>query len=211
MLRTVHVCAAGTTGPRFRPRHIPEPSFHYVLTTNRRGAIPTGMTEAGQPLTIDSFPRAIAHVDGDAFFTSVEQSLNPAYVGRPMVTGRERNIIACASYEAKALGIKRGVPLHEAMKICPQLIVLPDDYETYSLVSRRMFNIMRRFTPLVEEHSIDEGFADLTGCRRVHHCSYEQIAQRMKRVISSERCPRSCHSRTASAFHGRGTWWPRDR
>ena len=144
------------------------------------------MTDATQTLMIDSFPRAIAHLDGDAFFTSVEQSLNPAYRGRPMVTGKERNIIACASYEAKALGIKRGVPLHEAIRICPDLIVLPDDYETYSLVSKRMFNIMRRFTPLVEEHSIDEGFADLTGCRRVHHCSYEEIAQRMKQEVCQE-------------------------
>ncbi len=144
------------------------------------------MTAATKPLTLDSFPRAIAHVDGDAFFTSVEQSLNPAWRGKPMVTGKERNIIACASYEAKALGIKRGVALHEALKICPDLIVLPDDYETYSLVSKRMFNIMRQFTPLVEEHSIDEGFADLTGCRRVHHCSYEEIAQRMKQAIQAE-------------------------
>lgn len=137
-------------------------------------------------ITLESFPRAIVHVDGDAFFTSVEQSLNPQWRGRPMVTGAERNIIACASYEAKALGIKRGIALHEAKKICPDLIVLPSDYETYSLASKRMFNIMRTFTPLVEEHSIDEGFADLTGARRIHHCSYEEIARRMKTAIQNE-------------------------
>lgn len=139
-----------------------------------------------RPLTLESFPRAIVHVDGDAFFTSCEQAMNPAWRGKPMVTGKERNIIACASYEAKALGIKRGLALHEAVKICPDLIVLPSDYETYSLLSKRMFNVMRRFTPLVEEHSIDEGFADLTGCRRVHRCSYEEIAQRMKQEIQAE-------------------------
>ncbi len=191
-MRADHVCATGSTKPISRPRHITKPSFSIVLTAHSVGAIPASMTDATQPLMIDSFPRAIAHLDGDAFFTSVEQSLNPAYRGRPMVTGKERNIIACASYEAKALGIKRGVALHEAIRICPDLIVLPDDYETYSLVSKRMFNIMRRFTPLVEEHSIDEGFADLTGCQRVHHCSYEEIAQRMKQVVSDRGSRRTC-------------------
>ena len=139
-----------------------------------------------QPLTLRSYPRAIVHVDGDAFFTSVEQSVHPGWKGRPMVTGQERGIIACASYEAKALGIKRGVALHEARRMCPDLLVLPSDYETYSLYSKRMFNIMRRFTPMVEEHSIDEGFADLTGLRRLHHTSYAEIARRMKAQIQRE-------------------------
>ena len=64
-----------------------------------------------QPFTLRSFPTAILHVDGDAFFTSVEQAVHPEWRGKPMVTGKERNIIACASYEAKALGIKRGLAL----------------------------------------------------------------------------------------------------
>lgn len=136
-----------------------------------------------QPISIRSYPRAIMHVDGDAFFTSVEQSIHPEWKGRPMVTGQERGIIACASYEAKALGIKRGVSLHEARRMCPNLIVVPSDYETYSIYSKRMFDIIRRYTPVVEESSIDEGFADLTGLRRVHHTSYEEIARRIKEEI----------------------------
>lgn len=139
-----------------------------------------------QTIILSSYPRAILHVDGDAFFTSVEQSIHPAWKGRPMVTGKERGIIACASYEAKRLGIKRGIRLHEAVKMCPELLVVPSDYETYSLYSKRMFAIMRRFTPAVEENSIDEGFADLTGLRRVHHTSYEEIARRMKAEIQQE-------------------------
>lgn len=91
--------------------------------------------------------------------------------------------MACASYPAKKMGIKRGVPLHEARKICPGLIILPSDYETYSLFSRRMFDIMRRFTPDVEEYSIDEAFADITGMRRALHSSYEEIALKMKKEI----------------------------
>ena len=133
-----------------------------------------------------AFPRAILHVDGDAFFTSVEQALHPALRGRPVVTGRERGIIACASYEAKALGVKRGIALHEARRLCPGLVVLPSDYESYSLFSERMFAIMRRFAPVVEAYSIDEGFADITGMRGLLRDSYPGIAARLQTVIQAE-------------------------
>src|SRR5208337_71653 len=69
---------------------------------------------------------------------------------------------------------------------CPGLIILPSDYETYSLFSRRMFGIMRRFTPDVEEYSIDEAFADITGMRRALRSSYEEIILRMKEEIERE-------------------------
>jgi len=133
-----------------------------------------------------SWPRAIVHIDGDAFFTSCEEAIHPELRGKPLITGGERGIVACASYAAKRIGIKRGVPLHEARKICPGLIVLPSDYETYSLFSRRMFAIMRRFTPDVEEYSIDEAFSDITGMRRALHSSYEDIALQMKKIIERE-------------------------
>ncbi len=70
--------------------------------------------------------------------------------------------------------------------MCPGLIVLPSDYETYSLFSRRMFAVMRRFTPDVEEYSIDEAFSDITGMRRALRSSYEDIALRMKKEIERE-------------------------
>jgi nucleotidyltransferase/DNA polymerase involved in DNA repair len=136
-----------------------------------------------QLFSLHSWPRAIVHLDGDAFFTSCEEAIHPELKGKALITGGERGIVACASYPAKKLGIKRGVPLHEARKICPNLIILPSDYETYSLFSRRMFNIMRHFTPDVEEYSIDEAFADITGMRRALHSSYEEIALQMKKEI----------------------------
>lgn len=144
--------------------------------TNRSGAF----------LTLSSYPKAIAHIDCDAFFASVEQAIDPSLKGRPVVTGKERGIIACASYEAKALGIKRGVSLWDAKRLCPNLVVLPSDYETYSIYSDRMFSIMRRFTPDVEEYSIDEAFCDLTGLRRVYRASYPDIARMMKEEIQKE-------------------------
>jgi nucleotidyltransferase/DNA polymerase involved in DNA repair len=136
--------------------------------------------------SLHSWPQAILHIDGDAFFTSCEEAIHPEFKGKPMITGGERGIVACASYAAKRMGVKRGVPLHQARVLCPGLIILPSDYETYSLFSRRMFNIIRRFTPQVEEYSIDEAFADITGMRRALHASYEAITLRIKRQIEKE-------------------------
>lgn len=136
--------------------------------------------------SLHSWPQAIIHTDGDAFFTSCEEVIHPEFKGKPIITGGERGIVACASYAAKHIGIKRGVPLHEAKKICQNLIVLPSDYETYSLFSRRMFSIMRRFTDQVEEYSIDEAFADITGMRRALHASYDIIAANMKKEIEKD-------------------------
>ena len=136
--------------------------------------------------TLHSSPRAILHIDGDAFFTSCEEAIHPELRGRAIITGGERGIVACASYAAKRMGVKRGVPLWEARRMCPGLVVLPSDYETYSLFSRRMFNVMRRYTPDVEEYSIDEAFADITGMERVLKATYEGIALKVKREIQGE-------------------------
>ena len=138
------------------------------------------------PITVSEYPRAIIHMDADAFFASVEQALVPKLRGKPVVTGKERGIIACANYQAKALGIKRGIPLFKAKQLCPELVILPNDYETYSLYSKRMFNILRTFTPIVEEYSVDEAFADLTGLRSTYHASYETIARMIQDTVFRE-------------------------
>ncbi|MDO8519360.1 MAG: DNA polymerase IV [Deltaproteobacteria bacterium] len=137
-------------------------------------------------MMIHSWPSAILHLDADAFFASVEQAIHPRLKGKPVITGAERGIVAAASYEAKRAGVKRGVPLGEAKKICPGLICLPSDYETYSIFSKRMFAIMRRFSPMVEEYSIDEAFADLSGLRRLHRTSFEGIGRMMKETVERE-------------------------
>ena len=141
---------------------------------------------AREIITLHSYPKAIAHIDADAFFVSCEEARQPRLKGRPVVTGKERGIISCANYPAKALGIKRGVRLFEAERICPDLIILPSDYETYSLYSERMFAIIRRFTPTVEEFSIDEAFCDLTGLRRLYRGTYPAIARTIKETIQKE-------------------------
>ena len=142
------------------------------------------MSEA--PLTLSSFSRALLHIDGDAFFASCEQARDPALRGKPVVTGKERGIAASLSYEAKARGVTRGMRLFEIKRLCPDAIILPSDYETYSLLSQRLFNIVRRYTPEVEEYSVDECFCDVTGLRRVLRLSYPAMAQRIKHDLDTE-------------------------
>jgi len=125
-------------------------------------------------------------MDADAFFASCEQALHPELKGRPVITGKERGIVAAASYEAKGRGVKRGMRLFEVRKVCPDAVILPSDYESYSLFSMRMFEILRRFSPDVEEYSIDEAFVDLTGLRRAYHGSYGTIAEKIQQTIKTE-------------------------
>ncbi len=139
-----------------------------------------------KPLSIRSFPKAILHLDGDCFFASCEMALDPSLKGKPVVTGHERGIASAFSYEAKARGITRGMKISEVRKICPDAVIVSSDYETYALFSRRMNNIVRRYTPDVEEYSIDECFADLTGLRRSLNMSYEKIAESIKKDLQRE-------------------------
>ena len=132
------------------------------------------------------FPRAIIHIDGDAFFASCEQSRNPALRGKPVITGKERGIASSMSYEAKAMGITRAMPLWEIKKLCPEAILLPSDYETYSLLSKRFYTIVRRYTADVEEYGIDECFADITGWDKPLKMSYAEIAKHLQETLNKE-------------------------
>lgn len=138
------------------------------------------------PFSIHSFPKAILHIDGDAFFASCEQARDPALAGKAVVTGKERGIASSMSYEAKAKGVTRGMRLFEIRRVCPEAIILPSDYETYSLYSQRFFSIVRRYTAAVEEYSIDECFADITGMRAPLHMSYPEIAAAIQKDLLNE-------------------------
>lgn len=133
-----------------------------------------------------SWPHAILHIDGDAFFASVMRSVNPSLIGKPIVTGKERGIATAISYEAKKFGITRGMPYFEIKKKCPECLFVESDYDLFSLVSHRMFSLIKKYTPYVEEYSIDEGFADITGLRFMHKKSYEEIALTIKKELENK-------------------------
>lgn len=133
-----------------------------------------------------NYPKAILHIDGDAFFASCEQALDPSLKGKPVVVGKERGIACAMSYEAKAAGVTRGMPVQRIKQICPNVILKSGDYESYSLFSKRMFAIMRRYSDTVEEYGIDEGFVDLTGLRASLGMSYPAMAKNIKADIEKE-------------------------
>ena len=133
-----------------------------------------------------TFPRAIIHIDGDSFFASVEIARDPRLRGKPVITGKERGIVSACTPDVKKCGVTRGMKLGEARKLCPSAIILPSDYETYSIFSERMYEIVRRYTPSVEEYSIDECFADITGMRRVNKMNYRDMAHSIKRELEVE-------------------------
>lgn len=131
-------------------------------------------------LQIYSWPNVILHLDGDAFFASVAQAVNPYLKDKPVVTGRERGIATAISYQAKKAGVRRGMRFSEIKKICPDCVFVESDYELYGLFSQKMFSILRQYSPTVEEYSIDEGFADLKGLRRPLNMSYSEIGRAVK-------------------------------
>ncbi len=107
----------------------------------------------------------IVHLDADAFFVSCELALKPELRGtKCAVGGRERGIISSASYEARACGVYTPMPTARALKVCPDLIMLPHTPGLYSKVSRQMFDLCETITPLVQRNSIDEGYLDLAPC-----------------------------------------------
>ncbi len=107
----------------------------------------------------------VVHLDADAFFVSVEQALDPTLRGKKVaVGGRERGIIASASYEARACGVYTPMPSKLALKVCPDLILVSHGHGQYGPYSRRMFDLCESLTPLVQRNSIDEGYLDLAPC-----------------------------------------------
>ncbi len=104
----------------------------------------------------------IIHVDGDAFFASCEIAQNERLRGRPVVTGEEKGIAIAVSYEAKARGIMRSMLMREVRKLCPEAIILPGNYDLYKIYAKRMYTIVRKHAPTVEEYSVDECFADIS-------------------------------------------------
>ncbi|MBI3372348.1 MAG: DNA polymerase IV [Betaproteobacteria bacterium] len=110
-------------------------------------------------------PRRIIHVDMDAFYASVEQRDDPALRGRPLAVGgspQSRGVVAAASYEARAFGVRSAIPMSRALRLCPELVIVRPDFARYRAASQRVMEILRSCTPLVEPLSLDEAYLDVT-------------------------------------------------
>ena len=108
---------------------------------------------------------AILHADLDAFYASVEQLLDPSLRGKPIAVGG--GVVLAASYEAKSFGVRGGMPGRQARELCPQLIFVDGHFKDYQRLGDAAIKVMGDFTPLVERISIDEAFADVSGCTRL--------------------------------------------
>lgn len=138
--------------------------------------------------------RVILHVDMNAFFASVEQQFNPRLRGKPIIVcgnPKSRTVVAACSYEAKAYGIKNGMAVFEAKRLCPQVLAVSGNPEKYADVSRRIFTILAGYTPQVEIFSVDEAFMDVTQTYLFFGKTPEDLARLIKARIRTA-CGLAC-------------------
>ncbi len=115
---------------------------------------------------------AIAHVDCDAFYASVEKRDDPSLQDKPVIVGGgRRGVVSTACYVARIFGVKSAMPMWQALERCPQAVVIRPNMEKYTRVGGEIRKMMGELTPLVEPLSIDEAFLDLSGTERLHHGS----------------------------------------
>src|SRR5579871_401072 len=125
----------------------------------------------------------ILHADLDAFYASVEQLLDPSLRGKPIAVGD--GVVLAASYEAKAFGVRGGMPGRRARELCPDLIFVGGHFKEYQRLGDAAIAVLGDFTPLVERISIDEAFADVAGCTHLFG-SPTEIARTIRRRVRVE-------------------------
>src|SRR5262249_31409304 len=129
--------------------------------------------------------RRILHIDMDAFYASVEQRDRPELRGHPVAVGgspESRGVVAAASYEARAHGVRSAMPMSRALRLCPQLVVVSPDFAKYRAVSSRVFALYREVTSLVEPLSLDEAYLDVSENSWGEPLGVE-VAKRLKAAI----------------------------
>lgn len=130
-------------------------------------------------------PRTILHLDLDAFFCAVEELHNPALQGRAFAVGgrpESRGVVASCSYPARRHGVRSAMPMGHALRLCPDLVIVPARHRAYSAMSRKVMERLHRITPLVEQISIDEAFLDVTALNEPG----ERVARRLQATIRQE-------------------------
>lgn len=131
------------------------------------------------------FSLGIAHMDCDAFYASVEKRDNPELADKPVIIGGgKRGVVSTACYVARIKGVRSAMPMFQALKLCPEAVVVKPRMSVYVEVSKQIKEMMRELTPAIEPLSLDEAFMDLTGTERLHHAPpavmLAQLTKRMK-------------------------------
>lgn len=128
------------------------------------------------------------HIDLNAFFATAEEIKNPKLVGKPVIVCSETNrgVVSTASYKAREYGVHSAMPYFEAKKLCPEGIFVPPDFEYYEMLSRSFFSFLKRYSLIIEEASIDEGYVDMTeACKGIKEPLkyFEHIQQSLYKEI----------------------------
>ncbi len=125
--------------------------------------------------------KIIFHIDMNSFFASVEVAQNPKLKGKPLAIAgnpkERKGIIVTSTYEARAKGVKTTMPIWQAKKLCPELIVLPPNGDLYRKASHAIFELLFSYTPMVEQVSIDEGFLDVSDMTQIHPLNLAKTIQ----------------------------------
>lgn len=133
------------------------------------------------------WPNAIAHVDADCFYASCELLRRPDLKGQPVcVLSSQDACVVAKTYDAKAAGITTGMTVWEARKLLPHAVFLSADFRYYGQISDKLFSILRRYSPMVEENSIDEAYVDLQGLRSLYRKSYQRMADELRATVQQE-------------------------
>ena len=135
----------------------------------------------------DLFDLSIAHMDCDAFYASVEKRDNPELADKPVIVGGgTRGVVSTCCYIARISGVRSAMPMFQALKLCPEAVVVKPRMEAYVAVSRQIRAMMEELTPAIEPLSLDEAFMDLTGTARLHGAPPAVLMARMIRRMEVE-------------------------
>jgi len=130
---------------------------------------------------------AIAHVDCDAFYASVEKRDNPDLLGKPVIVGGgHRGVVAACCYVSRISGVRSAMPMFEALRLCPEAVVIKPNIDKYKAIGRQIQDLMYSITPIVEIVSIDEAFLDLTGTINLHKGFPAQTLIKLRKRIEKE-------------------------
>ena len=134
--------------------------------------------------------RTIMHIDLDSFFVSVERKFDPSLIGKPVIIGgsADRGVVASCSYEARKFGVHSAMPTRQALKLCPQAILIRGSHGRYGEASREVTEIIHNAVPLYQKSSIDEFYIDYTGMDRFHN-SYRHATELRQKIIRETGLP----------------------
>ena len=151
----------------------------------------TKKRERGKVYAGDIATRIIFHLDMDHFYTAIEQREQPEYKGKPVVVGADpkegkgRGVVSTSNYEARKAGVRSGMPISCAWKLCPEAVYLPPNFPLYIRVSNEIMDIARKYADKFEQWGIDEAFLDVTS-RVKDYSEAEVLAKEIKREINEK-------------------------